>query len=43
VYWRSDTPPDQVRAKRSALVVKHVAFLVVYGLGTVWAAMTVLR
>jgi uncharacterized membrane protein YGL010W len=40
-YWRADTPPDQLKAKRAALVVKHVAFLVVYGLGTVWAALRV--
>jgi hypothetical protein len=40
-YWRADTPPDQLKTKRGALVVKHVAFLVVYGLGTVWAALRV--
>ena len=40
-YWRADTPPDQLKAKRGALVVKHVAFLVVYGLGTLWAALQV--
>jgi hypothetical protein len=37
-YWRADTPPDQLKTKRGALIVKHVAFLVVYGLGTAWAA-----
>jgi putative copper export protein len=41
IYWRSDTPPDQLKAKRGALVVKHVAFLLVYGLGTLWAALRV--
>jgi uncharacterized membrane protein len=40
-YWRADTPADQLREKRGALVVKHLAFLLVYGLGTVWAAVTV--
>jgi len=40
-YWRLDTPPEQLKAKRGALVVKHVAFLVVYGFGTAWAAFTV--
>jgi uncharacterized membrane protein len=40
-YWRADTPADQLREKRGALVVKHVAFLLVYGLGTAWAAATV--
>jgi putative copper export protein len=37
-YWRSDTPPEQLKTKRKALIVKHIAFLVVYGLGTLWAA-----
>ena len=37
-YWRSDTPPEQLRTKRGALIVKHVAFLLIYGLGTAWAA-----
>ena len=40
-YWRADTPPEQRGDKRRALIVKHVAFLVVYGLGTAWAAWTV--
>ena len=40
-YWRSDTPPEQLKAKRGALIVKHVAFLLVYGLGTLWAALAV--
>ena len=38
VYWRAETPPDMLRAKRPALIAKHVAFLVVFGLGTLWAA-----
>lgn len=37
VYWRATTAPDELAAKRRALVVKHVAFLVVYGGGTWWA------
>ncbi|NTU72054.1 MAG: hypothetical protein HGB10_09590 [Coriobacteriia bacterium] len=36
-YWRSDTPPEQLAAKRGALIVKHVVFLVVYGAGSFWA------
>ena len=40
-YWRSDTPPEQLKTKRGALIVKHVAFLLIYGLGTAWAAWTV--
>jgi uncharacterized membrane protein len=36
-YWRATTPPEELRAKRRALVVKHVAFLVIYGGGTWWA------
>ena len=38
LYWRSDTPPEQLKTKRGALIVKHVAFLLIYGLGTAWAA-----
>lgn len=37
VYWRSDTPAEELPSKRPALIGKHVAFLVVYGAGTVWA------
>jgi uncharacterized membrane protein YGL010W len=36
-YWRADTSPELLKAKRSALIVKHIAFLVIYGAGTVWA------
>jgi len=39
LYWRTDTPPEQLKTKRKALIVKHVAFLVIYGAGTVWAAL----
>jgi hypothetical protein len=38
VYWRAETPPELLKTKRTALIVKHVAFLAVYGLGTLWAA-----
>jgi hypothetical protein len=37
LYWRSETPPEQMKAKRPALIGKHVAFLVLYGGGSVWA------
>jgi hypothetical protein len=37
VYWRQQAAPAEIVAKRRALIVKHVAFLVVYGGGTVWA------
>jgi putative copper export protein len=43
LYWRQETSPELVARKRTALVVKHVLFLVVYGAGTAWAAWTVLR
>jgi len=43
LYWRADTPPGELKTKRGALVVKHVAFLLIYGLGTLWAALTVFR
>jgi putative copper export protein len=36
VYWRAQTPADELTAKRRALVVKHIAFLVIYGGGTVF-------
>jgi hypothetical protein len=36
-YWRSTTPAEELSAKRRALIVKHIAFLVVYGGGTWWA------
>lgn len=36
-YWRGTTPAEEREAKRRALVVKHVAFLVIYGGGTFWA------
>ena len=36
LYWRATTPAEELPAKRRALIVKHVAFLVVYGGGTVW-------
>lgn len=41
VYWRSQTPPEELAAKRRALIVKHVVFLVVYGGGT-WFAWTLM-
>lgn len=37
LYWRRETPPELMPAKRPALVGKHVAFLVIYGGGSVWA------
>lgn len=35
-YWRQQTAPEDMAAKRRSLIVKHVAFLVIYGGGTVW-------
>ena len=40
-YWRSETPPEELKTKRGALVFKHVAFLLIYGVGTAWAAVMV--
>lgn len=37
-YWRAETTPDELKTKRGALVLKHIAFLLIYGLGTAWAA-----
>lgn len=36
LYWRAEAMPEELTAKRRALIVKHVAFLVVYGGGTLW-------
>jgi hypothetical protein len=35
-YWRQQTPHGDRQAKRRALIVKHAAFAVIYGLGTAW-------
>ena len=35
-YWRKQCPAEQLREKRRALIVKHIAFTVVYGGGTFW-------
>lgn len=35
-YWRAQAAPDELVAKRRALIVKHVAFLAIYGGGTAW-------
>ncbi|MCL4078416.1 hypothetical protein MX659_02190 [Coriobacteriia bacterium Es71-Z0120] len=40
-YWRQQAAPEEVAAKRTALVVKHVAFLLIYGAGTAWAWLAV--
>lgn len=40
-YWRREAAPDEVAAKRKALLVKHVAFLLAYGAGTAWALIAV--
>jgi putative copper export protein len=37
-YWRSEASPEELKTKRNALIFKHIAFLLVYGLGTAWAA-----
>ena len=42
-YWRRDTPADELATKRGALLLKHIAFLVVYGLGTMAAGWMVWR
>lgn len=36
-YWRAATPEAERGAKRRALIVKHIAFAVIYGGGTLWA------
>jgi hypothetical protein len=35
-YWRLDASPDEREMKRRALLAKHAAFVMVYGLGTWW-------
>lgn len=37
LYWRRATSPEDMPAKRPALIGKHAVFLAVYGLGTWWA------
>ncbi len=36
-YWRTGVPAEEMPTKRPALIGKHVAFLLVYGLGTIYA------
>lgn len=36
-YWREEAAPGAVEAKRTALIAKHIAFLLVYGAGSAWA------
>jgi hypothetical protein len=35
-YWRRESDPADIEPKRRSLLVKHVVFLVVYGIGTLW-------
>jgi hypothetical protein len=35
-YWRRECDSHDVDAKRRALLIKHGAFLAVYGIGTLW-------
>ncbi|MGB4441592.1 MAG: hypothetical protein WBJ62_05145 [Coriobacteriia bacterium] len=35
-YWRQQTAPEDLAAKRRSLIVKHIAFFVIYGGGSVW-------
>jgi hypothetical protein len=36
-YWRSQATAEELATKRAALIWKHVALLVIYGAGSVWA------
>jgi hypothetical protein len=36
-YWRAQATPEELVEKRRALIWKHVAFILVYGAGTLWA------
>ena len=36
-YWRRSTPAEALPEKRKLLILKHIAFLAVYGFGSVWA------
>lgn len=42
-YWRSQTPAEEMPAKRPALIGKHIAFLAVYGGGTLLTSLLVAR
>ncbi len=35
-YWRQETPGAEHKDTRQLLLIKHIAFLVVYGAGSVW-------
>ncbi|MDO8964547.1 MAG: hypothetical protein Q7W30_08675 [Coriobacteriia bacterium] len=36
LYWRKQASPEELVQKRRALIVKHIAFLLIYGGGTWW-------
>jgi putative copper export protein len=36
-YWKEEAEVQGVEATRRALALKHVAFFIIYGAGTVWA------
>jgi putative copper export protein len=36
-YWKEEAEVQGVEATRRALVLKHIAFFIIYGAGTVWA------
>ncbi|MBI5232003.1 MAG: hypothetical protein HY876_07550 [Coriobacteriales bacterium] len=37
LYWRREATHEELATKRRLLVGKHVAFLAIYGVGSVWA------
>jgi ABC-type anion transport system duplicated permease subunit len=37
-YWRDEATQGTIAQKRAALIAKHVGFLLIYGVGTAWAA-----
>lgn len=43
MYWRREAAPHELQRKRLALIVKHVAFIVVYGAGTAYAVALAVR
>lgn len=37
LYWRRQTPKEEVPVKRTALIGKHIVYALVYVAGTIWA------
>jgi len=43
LYWRRETSDKELATRRKLLIGKHIAFLVIYGLGSLWASSLLIR